>query len=360
MFRGHAVTALVTSMIFVVVAASGCGFGQPAAPSVNPADEAVLKASVAEAAGQMKADRHEDAAQRLEEAVAGLGKNPEPEFAAYAYTLLAEVRLHLKAHQEAADAAREAVAWNRKAGQDRSEHMARALSVLGQALLPANPEEARQLLLQAKSLAEEVKSRDAMLLMGIEDSLADALVRQGNIQAAEPHYQRALELQEQFDRNDTGRMVQALTNLGAYYQYLNLIDKSEGYFTRARTTLDSAGMHDSPEMARILSGEAFVKFRRGECSAAIDLLQQAIAVRTGTEVKADASLAKLYHDLGAAYECAGDRETAIAQYQASLEMFKTLQDPAAAHVQQRLDALTSTNFTPADAAPEGGAPPPAS
>jgi tetratricopeptide (TPR) repeat protein len=280
-----------------------------------------------------------------------------PQLVAEAYTLLSQVQLQLKKHGEAADSAREAISHYRKARLDESEGMVRALSNLGHGLAVSNQEEARQVLMQAKGLAEQIEVAAPLVRMGIEDGLADVLVRQGNMEVAEPHYLSALEILEKERPDEVELMIQALTNLGAFYQYLGQIDRSEGYFTRARTAIERSGQTDSPELVRILSGEAFIKYRRGECDAAASLLQEAIAVKSASQAPADASIAKVYHDLGAAYECAGNRSAAIEQYQLSLDILTTLNDPAAAHVEKRLQALEAVDFSPVPSQPADPAPP---
>jgi tetratricopeptide (TPR) repeat protein len=346
----------VAALLCAALCAAGCNPATSAVPSADPESERNLQDALSEARSHSDAEDYTSAEARLLEVIAG-AKGVDPRLSAEAHTLLSQVQLQLKKHQDAADAAREAIALYRKAGLDESEGMVRALSNLGHGLAVTSQEEARQMLMQAKALAEQIKLQAPLVRVGIEDGLADVLVRQGNMEAAEPYYQGALKILMEERPDEEALMIQALTNLGAYYQYVGELDRSEDYFNRARTVIEKSPKPDEAALVRVLSGEAFIKYRRGECDAAVSLLQAALEGRTADAQAADASIAKVHHDLGAAYECAGNRNAALDQYRASLEMLTALNDPAAAHVQQRLQALEAEDFSPAPSEPADPAPP---
>ncbi|HLH68407.1 MAG TPA: tetratricopeptide repeat protein [Candidatus Dormibacteraeota bacterium] len=126
-----------------------------------------------------------------------------------------------------------------------------------------------------RAFALYAMDRDERSLVRIEANLGYLLLRQGELEAAEAHLRRSLELCEQRGLDHWGRAI-VLCPLAEVHIARGELDQAEALLKEAHAIAAAGGERQVEAMARRLQGR--VHLRRGALEAADRSFQQAIAI----------------------------------------------------------------------------------
>ena len=138
--------------------------------------------------------------------------------------------------------------------------------------------------------------------MLLETNLGVLYKNRGQYDKAEPIFNKALEIWEEYDRNHAN-VAKILNNQGTLYQELGQIEKSKARFQRALTVLRAQKVVLPDELATCLNNLAMVQVELKEYKEAEENLELSINVFERAFGASNAFVARPLHNLSNLYLC---------------------------------------------------------
>lgn len=197
-------------------------------------------------------------------------------------------------------------------------------------------ERARRLLEAASSAASHLTTTEQAAM---RNSLAEALLRSGQLSDAEGQLQQGLGLA----KPEGPLFATILGNLGRLHQQAGAFDRAEGELARALALLRAQGRAGSPTAVAVVTNLAMTRLGRGEHGAALAGIEEALATWTREPTGSPAVTAGLLETLAAIQLERGDRNAAVENAQRARQLREGYLEAilAAGSEEQRLASLSS-------------------
>lgn len=169
-------------------------------------------------------------------------------------------------------------------------------------------------------------------------STAFTLFREARLPEALSHLRQAVELAGQFGAHDP-RLGKSLGELAELERQSGDLEAAEHHFIRAVDVLERGGSECRPELAPVLNNLATFYFAAGNGLRAEGLYRRALELWSDTLPKDDRRFAPLLYNLGTLRRSAGAEEEARALFGRALKIAETAWGPDHAHSQRCRAAL---------------------
>jgi tetratricopeptide (TPR) repeat protein len=128
------------------------------------------------------------------------------------------------------------------------------------------------------ALREQLYGPEHPELAAFHNTYGNALLKQGDLDRALPHYHEALRLWEGNFGPEYPDVASVNNNIGAIYFGRAQYDEARQYFERALTSYELSLGHDNPQIISTLTNLAFVADGQGRRHDALELLERARAI----------------------------------------------------------------------------------